>query len=299
MQALENQPFNAALSHRIALMSAHSQTAIEFLKLSTQQNPFNIDSWNNLGLTFMKAGLIDQAEDCFNKALLLAPDFSRAHFNLANLFNEKQQVEKAMKHFLEAIESDPGITSAWRNLANIHFRQKNFGKALEIYQSAAIAVPEDLHSQIGIGNCLVELNRNEEAVKHFTTLCKSFSSPLPQFSLGLVREKNRQFPEAAEAYLDAGKKGHEDSLKRILNLHLSGKIELSDNELAESSEKLCIIQNFSDPWTMQVYSSALLNQNKKQEALAILSRARDLALKVSDHRLAEEISANIKEIQKP
>lgn len=299
-KALQEQPYNAAISHRIALMYGNSNRASqEYFNHSNSHNPFNIDTWNNYGLFLMTQGVSDQAEAAMRKALSLSPDFARAHFNLANLFNEQKNTQKAAYHYNEAVKSDPSMASAWRNLANIYFRDNNFSQALIIYKNAVEMVPEDLLSQIGISNCLLELNNHDEAIRHLTATCASFASPLPLFSIGLAREKMQQFNEAAAAYRLASAYDHQQSLQRIIDLHLNDKIGLNTEELTLISEKLCQLKDFKDPWLMQVYASALINQGKKQEALAILYRAEKLALDLSDSRLAIEISSNIKAIEQP
>jgi tetratricopeptide (TPR) repeat protein len=81
---------------------------------------------NNLGLAYAKKSLFYQAFAEF----VLATDEARAHFNLAKIYYDLGQYEKAKFHFAEALNLDPSSTEAQKGLtaaevyARINRREK-------------------------------------------------------------------------------------------------------------------------------------------------------------------------------
>lgn len=297
--AQKQLPENAALSLRLAMLNlSQPENAKSFFLDSIRANPFNIDTLNNFGLLMLSNGAIDEAEKLFYQALRLAPDFARAHFNLGLCKNHKKDLKAAVKHYNEALKSDPSMAGAWRNLANLYFNEKNYPMALQVYERAARILPTDLMIHLGVGNCLMELQRVEEAAVSYKTTAASFtSSPLANYSLGLANSKLKKFTAAAAAFVDAGNSGYLQGYNKAIELHLSQEHSFSTGQFLEISQDACKLSDFQDPWLMQIYAAALLDSAKPDEALSVLHRARSLAYESGKQKLAQEIEANIKAIQ--
>lgn len=294
--ALQNQPYNSAISLRLAMMQFnHPEEAQKYFAVSLAINPWNIDTLNNSGLLLMTLNSIQEAEKAFYEALQLAPDFARAHFNLGVIQAGKNSFAQAVNHYLEALKTDSTMVGAWRNLANLYFKNKDFAKALKTYQQATRAIPHDMMTQLGVGNCLMELGQFADAAAVYQNCVASFSdSPLPLFSLGLAFNKIEKYSEAATAFTRAGESGYLPGYNKVIELHLTDKHSLSPLNFLQICEKACEQSEFKDPWLMQIYASALLGINKNNEALSILHRALDLAHQSGRQQLAAEIEANIK-----
>lgn len=295
-EALQNQPYNSAISLRMAMMQlSQPAEAQQYFALSLAANPWNIDTLNNSGLMLMTRNSNQEAEKAFHDALKLAPDFARAHFNLGVIKTGSNNLIEAEKHYREALKSDPAMVGAWRNLANLSFKNKDFAGALKTYQQAANAVPHDMMTQLGVGNCLMELGQFAEAASIYQNCVLSFpGSPLPFFSLGLACNKMNKYLEASAAFIKAGESGYLPGYNKAIELHLTEKHSLSPQQFLQVGEKACEQSEFTDPWLMQIYASALLGIGQNNEALSILHRARDLAQQSGKQELAAEIEANIK-----
>lgn len=101
------------------------------------------DACCNLGILETQAGRPMQAFDCFTNALQRNPRHSEAHYNLANLYFDMNDLRLAELHFRMAAEFDPAFANAFFNLALIQTLNQNARAAraaLRRYQELA---PED------------------------------------------------------------------------------------------------------------------------------------------------------------
>jgi tetratricopeptide (TPR) repeat protein len=287
-------PDNAAISLRLAMMNFQDSGAEALFSRALQNNPFNIDTLNNFALFLMENGKNNEAGSLLEQAIVLAPDFARAHFNLGLLAAASNQNEAAIMHYGQAVECDPAMTGAWRNLANTHFKMRRFRQAMEIYQQAVAIIPEELFSHLGIGNCLMELQDYSEAEKLYRQLTASFTtSHEVYFSLGNSLEKQSRLAEACQNFITAGELGYPPGYRRAIEIILGGGFQPGSETFLSLTEKACRLTDFSDPWFLQIHASALLDTNRKSEALFTLHQAHALAIKANDRRLSEEIANNI------
>ncbi len=293
---LQNYPWCFSGFNRAAmmLMRHEPELAIDYFARSLELNPFNPDAHNNRGMLLMQANRKEDASAHLFSAISLSPNLAMGHYNLAILRTSQNESEQAVNHYRLAVKSDPGMINAWRNLANIYFRSGKIGDALSVYQAAEEYNAEDIHLKIGQSNCLLELEKSNEAFAILTQLVASHpESPFAHFSLGLAYEKTLRFAQASHHYEKSGIMGHLPGLRKVLQLDLSENHKLPKENFMTIAEEGCRQTDFSDPWFIQIYASALLNQGKAQDALAVLHRAELLAAKRGETALAQEIRANI------
>lgn len=60
----------------------NEQLKTEFLQVLTEQ-PLNLQAWNNLGVIYKEEGLYNEAQECFENALIINKDYVGAIYNLA------------------------------------------------------------------------------------------------------------------------------------------------------------------------------------------------------------------------
>jgi tetratricopeptide (TPR) repeat protein len=71
----------------------------------------------------------------------------------------------AVKEFKSAIARAPSLTGPHRNLARVYYVQKNFAGAAGEYRRVTELAPADLDAYINLALALIELNRDDEAIK--------------------------------------------------------------------------------------------------------------------------------------
>ncbi|MFQ5560598.1 MAG: tetratricopeptide repeat protein, partial [Nitrospinota bacterium] len=101
--------------------------------------------WHNiLGEIYLRVHDLARAETSFKNALAL-PEFkgSPAQFNLALSLHRQGKLQEATKAFLKVLKKDPGHIPARKNLATIYLDTRQFNKAVTQYERILSRDPSD------------------------------------------------------------------------------------------------------------------------------------------------------------
>jgi len=150
------------------LMSVNSCTSIDFKDNCSPQEKKNAETSVQLGVEYMRRGTNDIALQRLKKALDFCSSFAKGHNAIAVLYERVREIEKAKHHYQQAIKFDPNNS--------------------------------DIHSNYG--QFLCQLDKWEEAEKHFL---KAISDPVyripevPYTNAGMCALRNKEF-DKAEGY---------------------------------------------------------------------------------------------------
>ena len=100
------------------------------------------DAFCNLGIIESKNGNTAKAFDCFTTSLKHDPRHSEAHYNLANLYFEVNDLRLAQIHYEMAAEVDPAFANVYFNLALVQSISNDLPAAIKTlirYQQLAPA----------------------------------------------------------------------------------------------------------------------------------------------------------------
>lgn len=101
--------------------------------------------YNQLGLTYYRKGMLDDAFLYYNRALILAKNSgdrdSEAGFlnNIALIFRDKGELDKALSYYEESLKltiNENDKTPTYNNIASIYYQQGNYKKAVEYLRKA-------------------------------------------------------------------------------------------------------------------------------------------------------------------
>jgi tetratricopeptide (TPR) repeat protein len=157
-----------------------------------------------LGRIYYMDSRIDYASAQFQRVLRLNPKSYKAWDNLGLCYDAAGETDKAVQHFLKAIElaekADPGYDWPYGNLADLLFRQNDFERS---YHAAVQAAKRNPHSARNFylgGKALARLNRNEEAIQWLERSAALDSTyPDPLYLLGQLYMKMGRKDQAAQA----------------------------------------------------------------------------------------------------
>ena len=96
-----------------------------------EENDFPADAYCNLGIIEAHDGNYVRAIDCFSHALILEPRHYEAHFNLANLYFDNEDLKLARLHYEMAKEIEPGDPNIYFNLGLVQAMQEDIKAAIE------------------------------------------------------------------------------------------------------------------------------------------------------------------------
>jgi len=85
-----------------------------------EENDYVADAYCNLGILESKEGNTGKALDCFAHSLSSDPRHFEAHFNLANLYLDEENLKLAKLHYEAAREIQPDYANLHFNLALVY-----------------------------------------------------------------------------------------------------------------------------------------------------------------------------------
>jgi tetratricopeptide (TPR) repeat protein len=101
--------------------------------------------WNDLGELLLKTGALDKANEAFQKAIEMEPDFGRAHCNLARTRAAEARYSEAIPFYergIALLETNKEKADAWNGLGNAYRKLNDYNQAINAYQKAVVLADE-------------------------------------------------------------------------------------------------------------------------------------------------------------
>ncbi|MCS6905554.1 MAG: tetratricopeptide repeat protein [Bacteroidia bacterium] len=128
---------------------------------------------------------LDSAAYFLQRALVLYPNYAKAHCDLGRVYFQKQEWHNAEKELTHALNLDSTLHLAWFNLGSLYAQNKNYSKAIYALQKAVSLQPNALNYRYNLGLTYLRANELLEAEKNFEYIIKV----------------NPFYPQAQAAYL--------------------------------------------------------------------------------------------------
>jgi tetratricopeptide (TPR) repeat protein len=178
-----------------------------FDRLAGSPDPHDYDPapYYAQGLTALKAKRYQEALDCFNRALKIDPNFFKASFQKAVVFQVTGYPEHAIKRYEQLVKYHPEMAEAHINLGSLYRdrdkirAEAEFRKAIEIYYYS-------LPAHYNLANLLLDMGRYEEAMNEYKA-CLKFNrkTAFIRNNMGVIFQKKKYYEEAAEQFAMACK----------------------------------------------------------------------------------------------
>ncbi|MCD6384498.1 tetratricopeptide repeat protein [Candidatus Sumerlaeota bacterium] len=204
------------------------------------------------------------------------PRCSRAHFNLANHYKERGDVEKALKHYQRAWQIAPGYGAPLSGIGEILAEQGKLDEAEKVFRQVIQMEDRYYPAHYGLAEVLERLGREHEALREY------------QKTIKLRPTEPAPYHKSAEILLRQGKLKEAEKLLRQA-LQIEPRLYISRIKLAEvlgkqkrwkeSIKELEIATKYfpQDPRAYFFLGRLYARQGNREKALANLSRAELLA----------------------
>lgn len=136
--------------------------AIAELTEIVQHDVRDLDAWGKLGQLLQNQGRLDEALEKFLKALEIKAE-GRTHYNLALIYEQKSDYEKALDHYAEARALDPDFLDVPQNLGELFVRRGMKAEAVEYFQAAVNEAPQDPSRRLDLASAHEKLGDLEKA----------------------------------------------------------------------------------------------------------------------------------------
>jgi tetratricopeptide (TPR) repeat protein len=148
---------------------SHQYTdALTLYRSVLQRNPSSWLAHTNLG-ALLRPSAPDEALVHLTEAVRLKPDSDLGHYNLANLLQQTDRFDDAVREYRETIRLSPGMALAHYNLGNTLLQMGRLADAQRAYNDAIRIAPDLPLAHSGLGRVLQMMGRPDEAVRECTT----------------------------------------------------------------------------------------------------------------------------------
>jgi tetratricopeptide (TPR) repeat protein len=149
-----------ALDH---FQAGRYQLTAQLLSQALRAQPNNPMFWYLAGATAKALRQPDNAEQCWRKAVALAPGFAEAHYELAVLLQENKRVAEAIPAYRLALQMAPRDAQVLNNLGSALATLGQLDEALQRFDEALAVKPDYAKALHNRGRTLANLGRLEEA----------------------------------------------------------------------------------------------------------------------------------------
>jgi len=147
--------------------------AAAVVEIVLQQEPKNSFAWRLKGLIYAEQRRINEAVECFKKAIELNPEDNDARIFLARAYamNEATYPE-AVAAYREVLKSQPDNVEIRAELARIYSYANNHTMAIEQYEALLQKYPENVQIRTDLVRAYMNSRKYDEAIEHARQILK-------------------------------------------------------------------------------------------------------------------------------
>ena len=155
------------------------------------QETFNIAVKNH------QEGKTDVAKELYNQVLKIDPNHSQALKNIAIIFINLKDYQKAKECYEKAVEIDPNSADAYYNLGIIFKELKEYQKAKSCYEKADNIQPNNTIIQTNLGIIFNDLGENQKAKDCYEKAIKiNPDNGKAHYNLGVIYKDSGELQKA-------------------------------------------------------------------------------------------------------
>ncbi len=147
--------------------------AIQCYQRAIKLDAYYTDPYNNLAVGYTHKGNIDKAILALNQAIALFPHYPEAHNNRGSLYLKKKNYEMAERDLKHAIKLRSHYGKAHYNLGRLYYSQNQSEKAWESFKNATQGDLDTVEGFHTLGQLSLRLKKHKYAVDSFEKMLVS------------------------------------------------------------------------------------------------------------------------------
>jgi protein O-mannosyl-transferase len=178
--------------------------AITEYRQALKIQPDNATVLNNLGTALLQAGKPDEARTQFEAALKINPAQPAVEVNLGGVLEAKGQTEEAIMHYKKALEIDANYAQGHAVLGMALANEGREAEAIAEYRKALAIQPNLLGVINALGRALLRTGDFDGALANFDKTVGLSGGPLERWiTLGIIFTEQKRWVEAVACYRHA------------------------------------------------------------------------------------------------
>ena len=167
----------------------------------TQTNNLTVKEIFSLAVKNHEEGKVNIALELYNQILKIDPNHSRALNNIAVIFSDSKDYQKAISSYEKAIEINPNFADAHYNLGVIFMKLKDYQKAKNSYEKTIEIDPNYAKAHNNQGNTFKKLGENQKALSCFEKAIKANPNYIDAYyNQGNTYNELGEYQKAKECY---------------------------------------------------------------------------------------------------
>lgn len=238
-----------------------------------QRNPSSVDGYNLLGIIDSDGQDYADALAAFQKALQLAPNSTKTHNNLGNLFVAQKRIDLAEKEFRTVLRLDPANRDGNYNLGVLLMAKGSPAAAIPCFERVH---PANLPTRFNLVRAFLQSKRVAEALRMAAAVSAENKNDVQvHFSLGVLLASEKQY-KPAQLELEKADALQSGTFEIVYNL---GEALLRNGEYYKAEVELTRAMKLKpeSPNTLYLLAQAYRNESRPLDALDLLVRAHKLA----------------------
>lgn len=164
---LQKHPLSAPVLHTAGLvdyMKRDYPAAIKKITQAVQIDDSNAQYFCNLGEALRRDDDHKEALAAFERAIVLKPEFLKAHLGAGNVLRDTKKYVEAISKFRLALAINPNFAEAYHYLGVALIEQENIDDAIPVLRKAVALRPMYMEAQMSLANALEQNGDSEEAL---------------------------------------------------------------------------------------------------------------------------------------
>ena len=237
---------------------------IKLFEHALDVTPDNYIAYQKLGEILADQSKPAEALKCYSEVLRLNSNYVKAHNNIGNILASQGNDKEAIYYYSKALQIKPNYAKAHNNLGNAMARQGNFEAAVYHYNEALKINPDYAGAHYNLGKIAINQGKIEDAIIYYKKTLQvnpNMAEALYNLSWIAATSKDDKFRNGIEA--------------------------------VELAEKLCKLQNYSQPLSLDALAAAYAEAGKLDMAVKIAQQGLNMALRQGPEELAEGLTKRL------
>ena len=181
------------------IQMGENQAALLNLKKALKISEIDPETHNNLAANLNNLARHEEAEQHFQRAIQLKPNYAAAYANYGDMLMKMNRYAQAEKLYAAALQNDPALIATRNRRAIALHHLKRLEEALEIFSEILTENPQSAEAHCNRANTLKQLDRANEAEKNYRTAIRLSPRFLDAYSnLGELLSQNSRYADALE-----------------------------------------------------------------------------------------------------